>query len=52
MRDKGVLISACAMGHNVLKIRPPLVLTADQAGLVIQALDESLSEALGESRAA
>jgi 4-aminobutyrate aminotransferase-like enzyme len=40
------------MGHNVLKIRPPLVLTADQAGLVIQALDESLSEALGTSRAA
>jgi 4-aminobutyrate aminotransferase-like enzyme len=45
MRDKGVLLSACAMGHNVLKIRPPLVLSADQAGLVIQALDESLSEA-------
>ena len=38
-------ISACAMGHNVLKIRPPLVLTADQAGLVIQALDEALGEA-------
>jgi 4-aminobutyrate aminotransferase-like enzyme len=33
------------MGHNVLKIRPPLVLTADQAGLVIQALDEALGEA-------
>lgn len=45
MREKGVLISACAMGHNVLKIRPPLVLSADQAGLVIQALDESLIEA-------
>ena len=45
MRDKGVLLSACAMGHNVLKIRPPLVLSADQAGLVIEALDEALSEA-------
>ena len=45
MRDRGVLISACAMGHNVLKIRPPLVLSAEQAGLVIQALDESLSQA-------
>jgi len=33
------------MGHNVLKIRPPLVLSADQAGMVIQALDESLNEA-------
>ena len=33
------------MGHNVLKIRPPLVLTADQAGMVIEALDASLTEA-------
>ncbi|WP_157268004.1 aspartate aminotransferase family protein [Azohydromonas aeria] len=49
MRDKGVLLSACAMGHNVLKIRPPLVLSTDQAGLVIQALDESLSEAQAAS---
>ena len=46
MRDKGVLLSACAMGHNVLKIRPPLVLTADQAGMVIEALDAALTEAL------
>jgi 4-aminobutyrate aminotransferase-like enzyme len=45
MRDKGVLLSACAMGHNVLKIRPPLVLSEHEAGLVIQALDESLAEA-------
>jgi 4-aminobutyrate aminotransferase-like enzyme len=45
LRDKGVLLSACAMGHNVLKIRPPLVLTAEQAGMVIEALDASLSEA-------
>jgi 4-aminobutyrate aminotransferase-like enzyme len=47
LRDKGVLLSACAMGHNVLKIRPPLVLTADQAGMVIEALDASLTEARG-----
>jgi 4-aminobutyrate aminotransferase-like enzyme len=45
MRDKGVLLSACAMGHNVLKIRPPLVLTAEQAGMVIEVLDEALTEA-------
>ncbi len=45
MRDKGVLLSACATGHNVLKIRPPLVLTADQAGMVIAALNASLTEA-------
>jgi len=45
MRDKGVLLSACAMGHNVLKIRPPLVLSQDQAGMVIDALDQALGEA-------
>ncbi|KAA0596076.1 4-aminobutyrate aminotransferase-like enzyme [Azospirillum lipoferum] len=45
MRNKGILLSACAMGHNVLKIRPPLVLSADQAGLVTEALDEALDEA-------
>lgn len=45
MRDQGVLLSACAMGHNVLKIRPPLVLTPEQAGMVIAALDEALTTA-------
>jgi 4-aminobutyrate aminotransferase-like enzyme len=45
MRDRGVLLSACAMGHNVLKIRPPLVLSADQAGMVIEVLDEALTTA-------
>ncbi|MCY1375575.1 4-aminobutyrate aminotransferase GabT [compost metagenome] len=45
MRDKGVLISACAMGHNVLKIRPPLVLTAEQAAMVVETLDAALTEA-------
>ncbi|MBW1212184.1 aspartate aminotransferase family protein [Pantoea allii] len=45
MRQKGVLLSACAMGHNVLKIRPPLVLTAEQAQMIIEVLDQSLTEA-------
>ncbi|QGY33212.1 aspartate aminotransferase family protein [Pantoea cypripedii] len=45
MRQKGILLSACAMGHNVLKIRPPLVLTEEQAGMVINVLDEALTEA-------
>lgn len=48
MRDKGVLLSACAKGHNVLKIRPPLVLSAEQAGMVIKTLDEALTEAQSE----
>ncbi|WP_395408440.1 aspartate aminotransferase family protein [Pseudoduganella sp. UC29_106] len=46
MRDKGILLSACAQGHNVLKIRPPLILSAEQAGMVINALDEALAETL------
>jgi 4-aminobutyrate aminotransferase-like enzyme len=50
MRDKGILLSACAMGHNVLKIRPPLVLTADQAGMVIDALDQALTETTAVKR--
>ena len=45
MRDKGILLSACAKGHNVLKIRPPLILSSEQVALVVQALDESLAEA-------
>lgn len=45
MRDMGVLLSACAMGHNVLKIRPPLVLSAQEARLVIETLDEALTAA-------
>ncbi len=50
MRQKGVLISACAKGHNVLKIRPPLILTEEQAGIVIDVLDQALTEAT-EARA-
>lgn len=45
MRQKGILLSACAKGHNVLKIRPPLILTEEQAGMVIDALDQALTEA-------
>jgi len=39
------------MGHNVLKIRPPLVLTAEQAGTVIATLDEALTTAQSSSAA-
>ena len=44
MREKGILLSACAKGHNVLKIRPPLILTNEQAQMVVEALDGSLTE--------
>lgn len=45
LRDKGILLSACAQGHNVLKIRPPLILSREQVALVVQGLDESLAQA-------
>ncbi len=45
LRDKGILLSACAKGHNVLKIRPPLVLDSDQVAMVVRGIDESLAEA-------
>jgi 4-aminobutyrate aminotransferase-like enzyme len=45
MREMGVLLSACGMGHNVLKIRPPLVLSAEEAHIVIDTLDEALTAA-------
>ena len=38
----GLLISVLALTQT--GIAPPLVLTAEQAGLVIDALDEALSE--------
>jgi len=46
LRDKGILLSACAKGHNVLKIRPPLVLTSEQVAMVVQGIDEALTEAV------
>jgi len=45
LRDKGILLSACAKGHNVLKIRPPLVLNSEQVDMVVQGIDESVAEA-------
>jgi 4-aminobutyrate aminotransferase-like enzyme len=52
LRDKGILLSACAKGHNVLKIRPPLVLTGEQVAMVVQGLDEALAEATSARAAA
>ena len=51
LRDKGILLSACAQGHNVLKIRPPLVLTSDQVAMVVQGLDEAFAEAVSAGAA-
>jgi 4-aminobutyrate aminotransferase-like enzyme len=47
MRDRGVLVSTTGRDGNVLKIRPPLVLTDEQATLIVTTLDEALTAAGG-----
>jgi 4-aminobutyrate aminotransferase-like enzyme/Ser/Thr protein kinase RdoA (MazF antagonist) len=44
MRERGVLISTDGPAHNVLKIKPPLVFTDDDADLLVQTLDQALGE--------
>lgn len=43
LRDEKVLISACAKFANVLKIRPPLVFTRDNADHFVEKLDLVMS---------
>jgi len=47
LRDRRVLISATGPAGNVLKIRPPLVFNGDDAARFLEALDETLSAAVG-----
>lgn len=44
LRDKRVLISAAGPAANVLKIRPPLVFSRDNADLFLTAVDEVLTD--------
>jgi 4-aminobutyrate aminotransferase-like enzyme/Ser/Thr protein kinase RdoA (MazF antagonist) len=39
LRERGVLIGSTRREKNVLKIRPPLVITADETGLIVDRLD-------------
>jgi 4-aminobutyrate aminotransferase-like enzyme/Ser/Thr protein kinase RdoA (MazF antagonist) len=48
MKNKRVLVGVTGPESNVLKIRPPLVLSLDEADLISEALDASLSELAGE----
>jgi 4-aminobutyrate aminotransferase-like enzyme len=43
MRDEGVLIGSEGVHGNILKLRPPLVLSADEADLAVDALDRCLA---------
>lgn len=45
MRDRGVLIGTTGPDDNVLKIRPPLVITGEHVELLTTVLDEVLEDA-------
>lgn len=42
LRDRGVLISSSGPRHNILKIRPPLVFTRENADLFVETLRDAL----------
>jgi 4-aminobutyrate aminotransferase-like enzyme len=44
LRERRVLISAAGPSANILKIRPPLVFSKDNADLFLTALEEALAE--------
>ena len=44
MCEKGILISTDGPLHNVLKIKPPLVFTAENADFLVETLEEILEE--------
>jgi 4-aminobutyrate aminotransferase-like enzyme len=43
LRERRVLISATGFAGNTLKIRPPLVFSAEDAGWLLEALDDTLA---------
>lgn len=45
-RERGVLVGVGGYFGNVVRIQPPLVITQDQLGFVVEVLDAALSEAL------
>jgi 4-aminobutyrate aminotransferase-like enzyme len=51
LRERGVLVGTTRREGNVLKIRPPLCITRDEASLIVSTLDQVLTtleqEAMG-----
>ncbi len=47
MREKGVLAGTDGPYHNVVKIRPPMPFTAENADQLVAVLDEVLAEEFG-----
>jgi 4-aminobutyrate aminotransferase-like enzyme len=46
MRERGILLSTDGPFHNVLKIKPPMVFTEENADFLVSTLDEILGENL------
>ncbi len=46
---RGFVVGMCGREHNVLKINPPLCVTADDADQLLQATEESLAEVLARA---
>ena len=44
LRQRGVLISGDGPGRNVLKIKPPLVVTKEDMDMFVETLDQVLTE--------
>ena len=44
MKDRGILISTDGPDHNVIKIKPPMVFTKDNADQLLDTLDQLLIE--------
>ena len=42
MRARGILLSTDGPGHNVIKIKPPMVVTRDDADMVVRAFGDEL----------
>ena len=45
-REMGVLLSVDGPGHNVLKVKPPMVFSEDDAALLVETLDAILAESV------
>ena len=44
MRERGVLVGTTGRHGNILKIRPPLAITADEAGVIPTRLGQVLTD--------
>jgi 4-aminobutyrate aminotransferase-like enzyme len=49
MRHRGMLLSTDGPAHNVIKIKPPMALTADDADMVCRSLDDELAAIDGKN---